>query len=61
MSRDQKLADIRIAVTLAEHAAGLLTAITRETPRLGLGPTVAVINRRIQALQSQLIQEEKCL
>lgn len=45
-----------VAITLLEHAAGLLTAVTREAPRLDLGPTIASLNREIHALQQKLIR-----
>lgn len=61
MTKHERLADIHVAVTLAEHAIGLLTAISREAPRLDLGPKVAHINRQILALQGELIEQERQL
>lgn len=61
LPKETVLADIKIAVTLAEHAVGLLTAITREAPRLDLGPKIAGINRQILALQGELVAKERRL
>lgn len=60
-SREQRKADIYVGITLAEHAAGLLTAITREAPRLDLGSEIARINRQILAMQGRLIDAERKL
>lgn len=56
---EQRLADIRIAVTLMHHAMELLTAVTREVPRMDLGIGIAGLNRQILAMQGNLIAQER--
>lgn len=50
----------RVAITLLEHAAGLLSAASNEGPkgRHSIGPEVANLNRNIERIQQRLFAVE---
>lgn len=45
-----------IAVSLLEAACHLMAQATTEAPGLGIGPRIADINRRLHALQQELLK-----